>query len=138
MLIKCPDCRRNISTDIGRCPSCGCIIDDNKVYQQVIIKGWSPLGIASGILTMVGLFITLFLNAIVIGLFDLTDESINDGVFFLAMFCAWNLIPIIQITLGTISLVKRKDAHKWPAIIGIAGGTLGILLFVVIMLLSFL
>lgn len=138
MLIKCPDCQRKISTDIKRCPSCGCIIDAiNNKYEPVIIKGWSPLGIASAVLVLVGPWITIIFYAIAMGFFNPMDDSINEVAFFVSLFGVWNLIPIIQITLSVISLVKRRDAHKWPAIVGIVGASFWIMLFVLIMLLSF-
>lgn len=133
MLIKCPDCKKKISTDVDRCPNCGCIIDAAKnTYEPAVVKGWCPLGVASAILTLLSPFIIMFFNAISLLITNVFHPTMNNTLAYIIILVMWNICPIALITLGSISLVKRKDAHTWPAIIGIVGGALEIFVFLIV------
>lgn len=56
------------------------------------------------------------------------------SVQFVLFFVAMDAIPIIQVILGITSLKKNPNAPKWPAIVGIVLGSIGIVLFSLILI----
>lgn len=87
-------------------------------------KAWDTKGVISAILAIPAYFVA----ALVFVLYMIKLRAFNTVtapqvvLFALGM----NLIPIIQIILAAVSLKTNPTAHKWPAIVAIVLGSIGI------------
>lgn len=124
MLIYCPDCKRKLSSDCEVCRGCGCKISEIP-YEALMgfqAKTWDPLGIISAVISLPSFLIRMIIGVTVAEMMYMhTDFS---GA---ACFIAWimlSIVPIIQIILGTVSLNRHPEAHRWPAVLGIVLGSI--------------
>lgn len=130
MLVKCPDCRRELSRDMHVCPSCGCNFDlrDDSEFEVVIRKDWSVLGIISLCMTVPRWFITIvaFTMASTLMMFSKSSE----GAYVFKLWLGLCILPITQIVLGAKSLYKF-NCYKWPGILGVVLGSISIIIWTI-------
>lgn len=100
--------------------------------ENSVKKNWDTKGVAAAVLSIPGYFWAAIL--FVIYMLKLNAFK-NVTVIQLVLFViAINIIPVIQIILGIISLKKNPESHKWPAIVGIVLGLIGTVFFSVILI----
>ncbi|MBP9995692.1 MAG: hypothetical protein KBT19_00285 [Lachnospiraceae bacterium] len=127
MLVRCPDCKRKVSLDASRCPRCGCNFEKgDMVFEEVTVKTWSPMGIASALMSLLGLWVIL-IDAFIAAFFSTIVEhgDVSPVGIFIATLIFSGIIPVPQLIFGILSLKNRPDAYKWPAVVGVVMGSIG-------------
>lgn len=98
--------------------------------ENTVKKTWDKKGILSLVLAIPAYLVA----ALVFVLYMIKLRAFNSvtapqvALFSLGM----DLIPIIQIILAGVSLKRNPKAHKWPAIVAIVLGSIGIVFWTMI------
>lgn len=134
MLIKCPDCKKSISSDCDRCVRCGCIIDSSTMIFEPAAK-WSGLGIVSFVMVLGYIYLLFIIAAICSGISAAMALSSSSSITpFVVMYIILLVYPIAQIVFASIPLRSGEPYRKWPSIVGIIGGCTGIIIDIVILI----
>ena len=132
MLIKCPDCRKSISSDCDNCIHCGCKINSSEMIFEIAPR-WSGLGIASFVMIFGYVYYISLVMMIESGISMATVDDDSNVIISLCIMCFFVfLYPTIQLVLGIIPLRSGTVYHRWPSIAGIIGGIVGIFIDIAI------
>lgn len=135
MLRRCPYCKKLVTMNIKWCIHCGKEVDAISIDNvKVDKKAWDIRGIISALMTLPIYFVEYFvLVAILVLVNDLLYMDGDNVLKFFAFALALAAYPFIQVVLGIYSLKKGgRYIIKWPSIVGIVVGSVGIL-FAVLM-----
>ena len=99
--------------------------------ENAVKKPWDKKGIIAIVLSIPAYFIAAVIFVIYMVKLNAFDSVTAPQLilFILGM----DLVPIIQIILAGVSLKQNPEAHKWPAIVAIVLGSIGIILWTVIL-----
>ena len=132
----CPNCGNKLDEDMDVCLKCGRFIIKNKKKKIVSHNKGQGMGIASMILAMVSLFISLRVLFYNHAEFEAFDSSVT--TFFYLFSCLF-----IELVLGVValvlSLISRREKSSFFNFVGLFGAMISfcVMAIVALMVISY-
>ena len=132
----CPNCGNKLDEDMDVCLKCGRFIIKNKKKKIVSHNKGQGMGIASMILAMVSLFISLRVLFYNHAEFEVFDSSVTT-VFYL--FSCLFIELILGIVALVLSLISRREKSSFFNFVGLFGAMISfcVMAIVALMIISY-
>lgn len=132
----CPNCGNKLDEDMDVCLKCGRFIIKNKKKKIVSHNKGQGMGIASMILAMVSLFISLRVLFYNHAEFEVFDSSVTT-VFYL--FSCLFIELILGIVALVLSLISRREKSSFFNFVGLFGAMISfcVMAIVALMVISY-
>lgn len=132
----CPNCGNKLDEDMDVCLKCGRFIMKNKKKKIVSHNKGQGMGIASMILAMVSLFISLRVLFYNHAEFEVFDSSVTT-VFYL--FSCLFIELILGIVALVLSLISRREKSSFFNFVGLFGAMISfcVMAIVALMVISY-
>ena len=132
----CPNCGNKLDEDMDVCLKCGRFIIKNKKKKIVSHNKGQGMGIASMILAMVSLFISLRVLFYNHAEFEVFDSSVTT-VFYL--FSCLFIELVLGIVALILSLISRREKSSFFNFVGLFGAMISfcVMAIVALMIISY-